>query len=62
VNTTACIESRSGAFGSLEVIERMLVPDEDPAFPYWRWWITFMLERSALTRGAGSRFFTATDS
>src|SRR5262249_26038578 len=51
VNATASIKSNSMALGSLEVMERMLVPDEDPAFAYWRWWITFTLEQSALAQG-----------
>jgi hypothetical protein len=32
-------------------MERMLVPDEDPAFAYWRWWVTFTLEEGALAEG-----------
>jgi hypothetical protein len=52
VNTTANIVAKQPAYGSLEVMERMLVPDEDPALAYWRWWITFTLERSALDPGA----------
>ncbi|HTM49995.1 MAG TPA: CehA/McbA family metallohydrolase [Bryobacteraceae bacterium] len=51
VNTTAAILSRAPAWGTLEVMERMLVPDEDPALAYWRWWITFTLEGSALEPG-----------
>jgi hypothetical protein len=51
VNTTARLESRNRAFGSLEVMERMLVPDEDPALAYWRWWITFTLEESTMEPG-----------
>src|SRR5262245_31253227 len=39
VNTTASVRSRGKSSGSLETSERMLVPDEDPAHAYWRWWI-----------------------
>ncbi|HYI93701.1 MAG TPA: DUF3604 domain-containing protein [Bryobacteraceae bacterium] len=49
VNTTASIIS--GANFSLAVMERMLVPDEDPAAAYWRWWITLTLEDQALSPG-----------
>jgi hypothetical protein len=51
VNTTAHVKSRKPAYGFLEVMERMLVPDEDPALAYWRWWITFALEQSGLEAG-----------
>src|SRR5579863_6555910 len=36
VNTTAAIHSSRKPGHTLEVMERMLVPDEDPAFAYWR--------------------------
>ena len=49
VNTTASVNS--GAKFSLEVMERMLVPDEDPAVAYWRWWITLQLEEQDLPPG-----------
>jgi hypothetical protein len=51
VNTSVTIISAAPAYGALEVMERMLVPDEDPALAYWRWWITFTLEQSALIEG-----------
>jgi hypothetical protein len=51
VNTTAIIASTVPASGTLEAMERMLVPDEDPALAYWRWWITFTLEESSLKAG-----------
>ena len=57
VNTTASVSS--GAKFSLEVMERMLIPDEDPAVAYWRWWITLQLEEGAL--GAGDRIETSTE-
>ena len=51
VNTTATLRSNRKLAGVLEVMERMLVPDEDPAFAYWRWWITFTLEGGNLESG-----------
>lgn len=51
VNTTAVVKSSSAATVALEVMERMLVPDEDPAFAYWRWWITATLEAGDLKQG-----------
>ncbi|MEO7650910.1 MAG: hypothetical protein ABIZ80_10625, partial [Bryobacteraceae bacterium] len=51
VNTTVRITGKRPACGVLEVMERMLVPDEDPALAYWRWWITFTLEGSSLEPG-----------
>src|SRR5205085_9977308 len=50
VNTTASIST--GAKFTLETMERMLVPDEDPAFAYWRWWITLTIEEQGLGEGA----------
>jgi hypothetical protein len=44
VNTTASVEAKSAPAVVLEVMERMLVPDEDPALAYWRWWITATIE------------------
>ena len=32
-------------------MERMLLPDEDPAVAYWRWWITVTLEGADLAPG-----------
>lgn len=55
VNTTVAIESARKVFCSLEVMERMLVPDEDPAFAYWRWWITLTLEGEDLEPGGRIR-------
>lgn len=51
VNTTAQVVSASGARVMLTVMERMLVPDEDPAFAYWRWWITASVECGGLAAG-----------
>jgi hypothetical protein len=51
VNTTATIRSARNPGHNLEVMERMLVPDEDPADAYWRWWITITIEGSALDPG-----------
>jgi hypothetical protein len=51
VNTTASVKSSQKSAHNLDVMERMLVPDEDPAFAYWRWWITFTLEESNLAKG-----------
>lgn len=48
VNTTAAVTSASQAYAVLTVMERMLVPDEDPAFAYWRWWITATIEGADL--------------
>ncbi|MBI1358430.1 MAG: DUF3604 domain-containing protein [Acidobacteria bacterium] len=50
VNTTASTSRSEVKFG-LSVMERMLTPDEDPAFAYWRWWITFSLEEGSLSAG-----------
>lgn len=50
-NTTASVKSASRAAAVLAVMERMLVPDEDPAFAYWRWWITATLEGGDLVEG-----------
>ena len=54
VNTTVAIEGRAGAVMVLTVMERMLVPDEDPALAYWRWWITGTLEGADLLPGAAN--------
>lgn len=51
VNTTASVSSERKVFAVLEVMERMLVPDEDPALAYWRWWITVTLEGADLAPG-----------
>ena len=51
VNTTASVQSAGGAVIALDVMERMLVPDEDPALAYWRWWITATVEGSELAPG-----------
>jgi hypothetical protein len=51
VNTTATIRSKKNAAHTLDVMERMLVPDEDPAIAYWRWWITLTLEAADLEVG-----------
>ena len=48
VNTTAEVVSRGGAVVHLETMERMLLPDEDPAEAYWRWWITAVVEDAPL--------------
>lgn len=50
-NTTAIVEGREGVFVVLDVMERMLAPDEDPAIAYWRWWITATVEGSGLKPG-----------
>src|SRR5205085_1395768 len=55
VNTTASIST--GAKFTLETMERMLVPDEDPAFAYWRWWITLTIEEEGLGEGARIEIF-----
>ncbi|MGH9632750.1 MAG: CehA/McbA family metallohydrolase [Bryobacteraceae bacterium] len=47
VNTTARIPGRTSAALAMDVMERMLAPNEDPAFAYWRWWITLRLEEEA---------------
>ena len=49
VNTTATISN--GAKFSLDTMERMLIPDEDPAVAYWRWWITLHVEEQGLAEG-----------
>lgn len=51
VNTTASTNGQGKPSIALEVMERMLVPDEDPALAYWRWWITATLEGDALRAG-----------
>src|SRR2546426_11682926 len=51
VNTTAEVKTTSGAVVNLETMERMLLPDEDPAEAYWRWWITALVEEAALPEG-----------
>ena len=51
VNTTPAVQGSAGASVVLEVMERMLAPDEDPALAYWRWWITGTLEGADLISG-----------
>lgn len=51
VNTTAAVEGREGTVIVLDVMERMLTPDEDPAIAYWRWWITATVEGGSLKAG-----------
>jgi hypothetical protein len=51
VNTTVAVEGKTGAVAVLDVMERMLVPDEDPALAYWRWWITATIEGAELAPG-----------
>ncbi|MEP7366300.1 MAG: CehA/McbA family metallohydrolase [Acidobacteriota bacterium] len=57
VNTTAALASANAvapankAVVALDVMERMLVPDEDPALAYWRWWITATIEGADLAAG-----------
>ena len=50
-NTTATVRSAGEPGHTLEVMERMLLPDEDPALAYWRWWVTFILEGADLAPG-----------
>ncbi|MCL5743864.1 MAG: hypothetical protein M1541_08040, partial [Acidobacteria bacterium] len=51
VNATAMIYSADRPGHCLEVMERMLAPDEDPALAYWRWWITLTIEGASLSPG-----------
>ncbi len=51
VNTTARVETTGQARVVLTTMERMLVPDEDPAEAYWRWWITATVEQDPLAKG-----------
>jgi hypothetical protein len=51
VNTTAEVRSAGNARIVLSTMERMLVPNEDPAEAYWRWWITATVEDAALAPG-----------
>lgn len=61
VNTTATVVRRDGTAAAaapeeavviaLDVMERMLTPNEDPAIAYWRWWITATVEGSPLRAG-----------
>ena len=51
VNTTAEVQTGERASVYLEVTERMLVPDADPAHAYWRWWITAVIEDGDLIAG-----------
>ena len=61
VNTTAVDPSAEPARDIvLEVMERMLAPDEDPALAYWRWWITGTLEGADLISGDVVRIRMAT--
>lgn len=50
-NTTVSVQSAGKASATITVMERMLVPDEDPAFAYWRWWITATVEGGDLLAG-----------
>jgi hypothetical protein len=50
-NTTATVQGSEGTGIVLDVMERMLAPDEDPAIAYWRWWITATVEGGGLKRG-----------
>jgi hypothetical protein len=50
-NTTVQIVGREGVSVALDVMERMLTPDEDPAIAYWRWWITATIEGGSLKAG-----------
>ncbi len=50
-NTTATLKTASKAVVALESMERMLLPNEDPAEAYWRWWITAKLEDAPLAAG-----------
>lgn len=51
VNTTVSVDGREGVGVVLDVMERMLTPDEDPAIAYWRWWITATVEGGNLKPG-----------
>jgi hypothetical protein len=51
VNTTARVESKRKTSVSIQAMERMLLPDEDPAEAYWRWWVTATLEDGPLSCG-----------
>ncbi|MBS1813302.1 MAG: DUF3604 domain-containing protein [Acidobacteria bacterium] len=50
-NTTVSVTTQGSAKAVITVMERMLVPDEDPAFAYWRWWITATVEGGDLAPG-----------
>lgn len=50
-NTTAAAVGRDDVTVVLDVMERMLTPDEDPAIAYWRWWITATVEGGSLKPG-----------
>src|SRR5579862_1462402 len=51
VNTTASFRTQRKPGHLLEVMERMLLPNLDPAVAYWRWWITLTLEETDLEPG-----------
>lgn len=51
VNTTVTVQTGGKASVALATMERMLLPDEDPAEAYWRWWITATLEDAPLFEG-----------
>lgn len=59
VNTTAVLKTADpirqaqGRLASihLDTMERMLLPDEDPAEAYWRWWIGAVLKGGNLVAG-----------
>ena len=51
VNTTAELVTEGEARVALATMERMILPDEDPAEAYWRWWITATVEDGGLAGG-----------
>lgn len=51
VNTTAVLKTNGKAVVVLESMERMLLPDKDPAESYWRWWVTAKVEDAPLMAG-----------
>lgn len=50
-NTTAGVQTAGKGVVALQSMERMLLPDEDPAEAYWRWWISATVEDARLNPG-----------
>lgn len=51
VNTSVALKTTGRAAVHLETMERMLLPDEDPAEAYWRWWIGAVVSGGSLMAG-----------
>ena len=51
VNTTCAVATKTGGTVFAEVVERMLVPDADPAYANWRFWVLATVEEADLVPG-----------